>query len=231
VLAPDPGRFVGSTYAALLAGEEREALLATLTAERFSGWVGPHDEGWCVAVPEAPAGHVARRRRRVRDLAELLAAGSAGPVVGILVERDEVLRLWAGTRDGELIDYVSDVSTDAGEEAWTVDDFGNPVPPPEGPAGAHRAGALARALHRPEAADDLAALLTEPLGESTSESERLGSVAALLGWPSWLVAVGSLPRQIPGGPDRRRFMRLRAGRRGLVGVLASRAAGVGRRRG
>lgn len=225
----DHGRFVGATYSAILCGGERDALLGLLADERFTGWVGPPEEGWCAVVPERPLGHVARRRQRARDLAEMLATGPASPVVAVGVERDKVLRLWAGTPDGAVIDYVSDISADSGDD-WTLDPFGNPTPPAEGPSGAERAPALARTLARPEVADELRELLLEDLGESTSESERLGRLAALLGWPAWIVAVDSLPRQIPGGPDRQASVRLRAGRRGVPGVLLARVTRVVRRR-
>ena len=221
-------RPVGPTYAAVLSRQPRAVLLAALAGERFTGWVGPDEDGWCVAVPQAPAGHVARRRRHVDDLARLLAAGSPVPVASVKVEADAVLHLWAGTRDGELLDYTSDVSSQGGE--WSVDPFGNPVPPPEGPSGAERAGVLARALGHPDATDELTDLLLEDLGESTSEAERLERVARLLGWPGWLVSVGSLPRGVPGGPELRAFTRLRAGRGGVPGVLVERLTRVVRRR-
>lgn len=222
------GKFVGQTYAAILAPQPREEILATLSRERFTGWVGPHADGWCIAVPEAPLGHVARGRQRVEDVAQVLAADSETPVVVVLVEADAVLRLWADTREGELLEYVSDVSSP--DDEWTLDPFGNPTPPPDGPSGAERAGALAGALGRPQVADELVELLLEDLGESMSESERLERAAGLLGLPRWLVSVGSLPGDVPGGPGRREFTRLQAGRGGAAGVALERASRVVRRR-
>lgn len=225
---PDTGQFVGRTFAAILTPRPRDEVMATLAEERFTGWVGPHGDGWCAAVPETPLGHVARGRQKIEDLAAVLASRSETPVLQMLVEADAVLRLWAGTRAGELLDYVSDVSSP--DDEWSLDPFDNPVPPPDGPSGAERAADLARALGRPEVADELTELLLDDLGDSRSESERLEQVARLLGLPRWLVSVGSLPRDVPGGPRRQEFTRLRAGRGGLSGVALARASRLVRRR-
>ena len=220
----------GLTYAVLLARLPRAELLEVLTEERFSGWVGPTEDGWTVAVPEVPAGHVAARRRRVPELAELVAGRTGVVVAGAVVLKDEVLRLWAGHGDRQLIDYVSDPSVGAEEAPLELDPFGNPVGVSDGPVGAQDARALARELDRPEVADDLQQVLAERLGESENESERLQSVARLLGWPSWLVAVDSLPRRVPGGPAASAFARLRVGRTGIGGLAAAQAARAVRRK-
>ncbi len=209
---------VGPTYAALLVRAAREDLLRTLARERFSGWVGPAQDGWVVAVPDRPTGHVAARRRRVPDLAALVAADLHARVVTVLVVRDALLRLWAHDGDDAVVDYLSDahVAFPDDDEAYGV-------------RGLEHVRALATLADAPAAADELTELLAEELGESESESERLMTVSRLLGWPVWLVAVDSLPRRPPGGPDADAFARLRAGRTGVGGLLAARAAALVRR--
>ena len=220
----------GLTYAVLLARLPSAELLDVLAEERFSGWVGPAEDGWTVAVPEVPAGHVAARRRRVPDLAAVVAERTGAVVASAVVLKDEVLRLWAGRGDRQLIDYVSDPTVGAEDAPLELDPFGNPVGVSDGPIGAHGARSLAGEVDRPEVAEDLQEVLAERLGESENESERLQSVARLLGWPSWLVAVDSLPRRVPGGPAASAFTRLRVGRTGIGGLAAAQAARAVRRK-
>ncbi|WP_136520573.1 hypothetical protein [Cellulomonas telluris] len=220
IFGPDLDRPEGLTYAVVLTRADRDAVVAVLTTERFSGWVGPAEDGWVVAVPESPLGHVAARRQHVEELGGTLAAAVAGPVVTVVVTRDELLELWAWDGPRVVLEYVSDpAKADPEDETamWS------------GPRGVHQAPALAALSGRPDAAEDVGELLGEELGESEQESERLMAVARLLGWPEWLVAVDSLPRRVPGGPDAGAFVRLRVGRTGPVGVLAARAARVVRR--
>ena len=208
----------GLTYAVLLVRALRADVLALLARERFSGWVGPDEDGWVTAVPERPRGHVAARRRRVGDLAPVVAASLGTAAVAVLVHRDRLLRLWASDGGTPVTDYVSDahLAHPDDDEAYGT----------EGLEGARGLAALAG---HPEAGDELTDLLGEELGESESESERLMAVCRLLGWPTWLVAVDSLPRRVPGGPEADAFTRLRAGRTGPAGLLAARAAAVVRR--
>lgn len=220
IFGTDVDRPEGLTYAALLARADREAVVDVLAAERFSGWVGPVDAGWVVAVPETALGHVAARRQHVEEVAGTLSSALGAPVVVVIVTRDELLQLWAWDGAAVVAEYVSDPSVaDPDDEtaAWS------------GPTGVHQAPALAALAGRPGAADRVGELLGEELGESEHESERLMSLARLLGWPEWLVAVDSLPRRVPGGPDADAFVRLRAGRTGAAGLLAARAARVVRR--
>ncbi|OZB48288.1 MAG: hypothetical protein B7X40_07530 [Cellulomonas sp. 14-74-6] len=220
----------GLTYAVLVTRLAHDELLEILTAERFSGWVGPTEDGWTVAVPESPLGHVASHRRRLPELAEAISDRTDAVVASVVVVKDALLRLWAGRGGGQLVDYVSDPSVGAEDVPLELDPFGNPVGISDGPVGAHGASALARAADRAQAADELQELLAERLGESENESERLQAAARLLGWPSWLVAVDSLPRRVPGGPDASAFTRLRAGRGGIGGIAAAQAARVVRRK-
>ncbi|TGY78004.1 hypothetical protein, partial [Cellulomonas shaoxiangyii] len=219
IFGTDVDRTEGLTYAVVLTRAGRDAVLAALTAERFSGWVGPADE-WVVVVPQTPLGHVAARRQHVEELGRTLSLAVGAPVVVVVVTRDELLQLWAWDGATLVAEYVSDPSVaDPDDEtaAWS------------GPTGAHRAPALAALAGRPDAAEEVGELLGEELGESEQESERLVALARLLGWPDWLVAVDSLPRRVPGGPDADAFQRLRVGRTGAAGVLAARAARVVRR--
>lgn len=220
----------GLTYAVLVTRLAHDELLEILTSERFSGWVAPTEDGWTVAVPESPLGHVASHRRRLPELAEAISDRTDAVVASVVVVKDELLRLWAGRGGAQLVDYVSDPSVGAQDAPLELDPFGNPVGISDGPVGAHGASALARAADRAQAADELQELLAERLGESENESERLQAAARLLGWPSWLVAVDSLPRRVPGGPDASAFTRLRAGRGGIGGIAAAQAARVVRRK-
>lgn len=208
----------GLTYAVLLVRAPRDAVLRVLTRERFSGWVGPVQDGWVTAVPDRPRGHVAAHRRHVDDLVPLIGAELRAAAVAVLVHRDLLLQVWAHDGEKLVTDYVSDahVAYPDDEDAY-------------GTLGAEDVPGLAIVAGRPDAADELTELLTEELGESESESERLMAVCRLLGWPQWLVAVDSLPRRVPGGPDAAAFTRLRAGRTGVSGLLAARVAAVVRR--
>jgi hypothetical protein len=192
-------------------------VLDALRELRFSGWVTEAD-GWHVAVAGSGAGAVATGRRGVVGVAERLA-GLGAPTVAIrvLADRQLLLAVWAG--GAELGRYVSDPSY--GRDDGTLAD----------PLGAAHAPAFAAACGHPEAGDDLAELLAEELDpDSVIESERLAGVLRLLGLPPWLVAVSSLPRDVPTGPPAAGFTRLGAGRPGPAGRLAGRAADVVRRR-
>ena len=97
--------------------------------------------------------------------------------------------------------------------------------------GTEHGAAFAAACGHPDAGDDLADLLAEELDpDSVIESERLGGVLRLLGLPSWLVAVSSLPRDVPTGPRAAELTRLGAGATGFRGRVRGRAAEVVRRR-
>jgi len=171
----------GLTYAVLVTRLAHDELLEILTSERFSGWVAPTEDGWTVAVPESPVGHVASRRRRLPELAEAISDRTDAVVASVVVVKDELLRLWAGRGGAQLVDYVSDPSVGAEDAPLELDPFGNPVGISDGPVGAHGASALARAADRAQAADELQELLSERLGESENESERLqGGAAARL---------------------------------------------------
>jgi hypothetical protein len=212
----------GYTYAAVLVHvDDPTEVLAALREVRFSGWLAPAGEdGWLVAVAASGDGTVAAGRRGVFGVGQWLGERIAEPVLAVRVidDRQLVLASWAGgTETGR---YVSDPS-------WRLDDEGVL----SDPVGAEHAGAFAAACGRPDAADDLADLLAEELdADSVIESERLAGVLRLLGLPHWLVAVASLPHDLPDGPRARDLIRLGAGRPGVTGRLYGRAVDVVRRR-
>ena len=197
------------------------SVVAALRAIRFSGWVAREPaDGWVAVVPRRGAGTVAAGRRGVAGVGEMLA-GLGGPALAVRVLQDRQLLLVAWDGGAEAGRYVSDPSREPGAGDDLLAE----------PYGVRDAPAIAAVCGRPDAGEDLTGLLREELDpESTIESERLGRVARLLGLPTWLVAIPSLPRDIPTGPSRRDWIRLGAGLPGVPGRLAGWAADVVRKR-
>ncbi|MGZ4625801.1 MAG: hypothetical protein ACXV3S_05850 [Kineosporiaceae bacterium] len=194
-------------------------VLARLAGIRFSGWVAPAEQGWVVAVAAEGNGTIAAGRRGVLGVGEQLALdlGATTVSVRIVHDRQLLVAMW-GDAD-ELGRYLSDPSYGLGDDEVLSDPFG-----------VEHADAFAAAVGRPEIAGDLTELLAEELDhDSVSESERLAGVLRLLGLPGWVVAVPSLPRDIPTGPRARDLIRLGAGAQGLQGRLLGRAAHSARR--
>jgi hypothetical protein len=199
----------------------RQDVLAALREVRFSGWLAPPEGGWLVAVAASGDGTVAAGRRGVVGVGEWLADRLAATVLAVRVvaDRQLLLALWAGPE--ELGRYVSDPSYGLDSDDDTLPD----------PLGVEHAAAFAAACGRPDAAEELAELLTEELDpDSVIESERLAGVLRLLGLPGWLVAASSLPRDVPTGPRAADVTRLGAGRPGFPGRVRGRAADLVRRR-
>jgi hypothetical protein len=214
----------GHTYAGLVVrigpAVGRAEVLAALRELRFSGWLGPEESGWLVAVPERGAGTVASGRRGVLELAGDLAGRLGATLVAVRVadDRQLVLSLWQERE--ETGRYVSDPSHGLRDDEVLSD-----------PMGDEHAAAFAVAVGRPEAAEELGELLAEELDpDSVIESERLVRVLRLLGLPEWLVACSSLPRDVPGGPRSGDVTRLGFGVPGLGGRVAGRVAQVARTR-
>ena len=207
----------GYTYAAVLVrGDVDVSLLREI---RLSGWVCPPSSGWLPLVVRD--GTVAAGRRGVVGVAEFLAERLGGTVlaVRVLADRQLLLAVWA--QGEEVGRYLSDPSREPGAEDDTLDH----------PYGEEHAAAFAEALGNPDTADELGELLAESLDtDSMIESERLSRVLRLFSLPTWLVAVASLPKDIPTGPSRRDLTRLGAGRPGLLGLLLGRLVNVVRRR-
>jgi hypothetical protein len=215
----------GLSYAGILVRlaapePQRPQVLDALQQVRFTGWLGPDEQGWVVAVAERGGGTVAAGRRGVLDVAAELAGRLGATLLAVRVagDRQLVLEVWA---DGESAGrYVSDPSYGLSDKTVLSD-----------PLGAERADAFASAVGRPEVADDLAEVLAEELAtDDEIESERLTRVLRLLALPDWLVAASSLPHDVPGGPRSGEFTRLGAGRPGVTGRVAGRAARVVRDR-
>ncbi len=212
----------GYTYAAVAVRvanrpDAGEQVLDTLRGIRFSGWLAPPEDGWAVAVPASGTGTVAAGRRGVVGVGEALAGTAL--VLRVLDDRQLVVVAW---QSGEEVGrYVSDPSAEPGAGADVLPD----------PVGVEHAEAIAAACGRAGAAEELEALLAEPLDpDDEIESERLGRALRLLGLPTWLATVWRVPRAMPYGPRPRDFIRLGAGRLGLLGRGLGRAAAVGRRR-
>jgi hypothetical protein len=222
-VSPEDGP-VGHTYAGLIVrvapAPGRAQVLQALRDLRFTGWLGPEEDGWLVAVAGRGGGTVAAQRRGVLGLAEDLAGRVDATLLAVRVadDRQLVLSLWVGGE--ETGRYVSDPSHGLRDAEVLTD-----------PLGAEHAAAFAAAAGRPGAADELGELLAEELDpDSVIESERLTLVLRLLGLPEWLVASSSLPRDVPGGPPASAFTRLGAGVPGLGGRVVGRAAQLVRTR-
>jgi hypothetical protein len=213
------GAPAGYTYATVVVRAAGADVLTALRDVRFSGWVAQSAAGWVIAVAASGAGTVASGRRGVVGVGEWLGARMAGPVLAIRVVADRQLLLAVWTDRAEVGRYVSDPSY--GRDDDTL---------PEA-LGTEHAAAFAAACGHPDAGDDLAELLAEELEpDSVIESERLSGVLRLLGLPSWLVAVSSLPRDVPTGPRAAELTRLGAGATGLRGRMRGRVAEVVRSR-
>lgn len=229
-LGPDQHDGVhGVSYCGLFANAEHERVLRFLAERRFTGWLGPQEGDWVLAVAERQQGAVAGDGTSLLTLGSELAHTLATVVLAVRVERDRVLRIdgWRGVQHDETEDvavlggYLSDPSADAAEDEDVY---------PE-PQGAHFAADYAQACGVPAAADELHEVLAEELDpESVIESERLDSVLRLLDLPRWLVSADSLPGDVPAGPRRSELTRLGAGREGLGGRVAGTLTGVLRKR-
>lgn len=225
----DPAAMDGYSYSGVFVRAEHGTLLGRLAEQRFTGWLGPQEGEWALAVAEEAAGPVAGSGRTLLTLARALARDLSTIVIVARVERDRVLRLdgWDGTGDDgdeaprELGGYVSDPSVDA-EDADAV------FPEPDG---AHHAEAYAQACEQPGAAEELFEVLAEELDPQTVfESERLDTVLRLLDLPRWLISAQSLPKDVPAGPRHTELVRLGAGRSGPSGLVMGAVTGVLRRR-
>ncbi|MFV0252638.1 MAG: hypothetical protein ACK5H2_04810 [Beutenbergiaceae bacterium] len=223
MFGPAPGRYQHDdesnlSYSGIYVRTERGPMLAALGELRFTGWVGPQEGQWVLAVTGNPLGKVARNKRRFDDVARDLASTLASAAISIEVARERRLLIAAFDAERELPRYDSD-PPEPDDAEITLDDFGNPVMP--GGSTDTDCDGVARELLGLLDVDDpeqhLLELLDEDLGESTNESERLLALLRLLKLPTWLVSSDSLPRDVPGGPGRREVIRLGAGKPGVQG--------------
>ncbi len=210
----------GLSYSGVFVRTDRERVLAELAALRFSGYVGPQEEDWVVAIAGNPLAKVAGGKRRIDDVARDLASTLEVVTLAAEVDRDTRLRLWTFDGDDALPVFDS-APPEADGGGFALDDFGNPVMSDGAFVDVDMIAASMLATFAVDDPDDrLSDTLGEDLGEDTSESERLVAVLRILGLPTWIVSSDSLPRRVPGGPDRSEVTRLGAGRQGVSGVLA-----------
>lgn len=212
----------GLSYSGVYVAAERERVIEALRELRFTGYVGPQEDRWVLSIAGNPLAKVAGSKRRIADLARDLASGLAVVTLAAEVEKDARLRLWAFDGEEPLPEYDSDPPDDDDEPGGIVlDDFGNPV---MGAGACADNEMVAASLLSTFGAEDeegaLTELLEEDLGEDTNESERLTSILRVLGLPTWIVSSDSLPRRVPGGPDKEQVLRLGAGKTGVQGWLA-----------
>jgi hypothetical protein len=220
----EDGEPQGHTYGAVILAESSlptTELRDLLRGIRFSGWIAPARDGWIVILGDPGDGVVADERRGVIEVAGLVASQTETAVLAVRVRHDRQLGIVAWHRGEELGRYSSDPSQEPGADDDVLDE----------PFGADIAETLAAVWDRPDAAEDLTELLEEELDpDSVYESERLRSVLRLLGLPTWIVAAGALPRDIPTGPKAKELTRLRVGATGSSGAILGRALAPIRRR-
>lgn len=210
----------GLSYSGVYVAADRGDVLAALGELRFTGYVGPQEEAWIVAISGNPLGKVARKKRRIEDVARDLAVTLETVTLAAEVADDTRLRLWAHDGVDALPPYDTDPAGD-GPGTLTLDDFGNPVLDGGGFVDHEMlAQSLLATFGAQDEDDALAELLAEDLGEDTSESERLTGILRILGLPTWIVSSDSLPRRVPGGPDKDEVTRLGAGKPGVQGRFA-----------
>ena len=223
----------GHRYAGLVVDVSdtgREALLAALSRARFSGWVGPAEGRWAVAVVDDPEGSVAGSRTGVPGLARRIADGLGTLAVGVEVDDARVLRLTWIRPEGDGA-YDSDPSV--GHEEEDDDDLD------DSPVGVELLDELAAACGRPEVAEDLAELLGERIDrDSTFEPSACAPPCGCSGCrPGWSRPAPCRATSRAGPADARRPGWERAapgppgacrGRRcAACGAAASRARGEG----
>lgn len=224
----DSDQHLGLTYAGVIVrlpgsstpADARAAVLAELSELRFSGWLGPAEPPWAVAVADNPAGSVAGGRTGIGALTAQLAAALGTVALGVQVVGDRTLRLTLASEGNVLGEYESDPTHGRpdDDEAW-----------PE-PTGVEIADPLVHVCQTGDV-ETLTEILAEELEPgSVFESERLTAVARHLGMPDWLVAADSLPRAVPGGPAAGEVTRLGAGTPGPLGWARGTVVGAVRKR-
>ncbi|WP_163540903.1 hypothetical protein [Occultella kanbiaonis] len=228
--ASDPDKLVGESYSGVYVASARDAVGACLVAARFTGFLGPQEDHWVLAVAKNARGTVAAGKRTIDALARDLASDLGAVAIAVEMDRDKRLRLW-GYEGGDAIgrfDSAPEDDEDIDVRGIPLDEFGEPLPEAMlalGGSGSECAAELVRicgaqAPDDPESdpAEDLEELLDEELTESESESDRLRAVLRLLALPTWLIASASLPKRVPGGPSAEQVLHLRTGRTGFAGL-------------
>lgn len=211
----------GVSYSGVYISADRDHVLAGLGDMRFTGYVGPQEGDWLLAVAGNPLGKVAGDRRRIADVAHDLATALEAITLAVEVDSDTRLRIWGFDGVDTLPPYDSQPPDDDDYGGLQLDDFGNPVMTGAFVDNDDVAQALLTTFRVDDDDDELAELLDEDLGEDTSESERLTRILRILGLPTWIVSSDSLPRRVPGGPDKDQVIRLGAGKPGVQGRFAA----------
>ncbi|HWS58473.1 MAG TPA: hypothetical protein VN257_08040, partial [Actinotalea sp.] len=146
------GAPVGLTYAGIAVRlgeppvpdvEPRQTVLDALAEARFSGWLGPAEPPWVIAVADNPEGSVAGGRTDLHNLAARLAAELGTVTLGISVLRDAALRLTLSVDSDVLGQYVSDPTVEMPDDDEIMPD----------PVGVEIAGPLVRACGQGSADD------------------------------------------------------------------------------
>jgi hypothetical protein len=214
----------GETYGAVGVAEadlDFSDAVDVLRGIGFSGWAAPARAGWIVVLGDPGDGVVADKRRGIVEVGAELAQRSAGTVIAVRVRRDRQLAVVAWHAGDEVGRYCSDPSREPGADDDVLDQ----------PVGAEIADSLAELFDRADAAEELTELLDEELDpESVFESERLDTLLRALGLPTWIVAAGALPHDIPTGPRANELTRLRAGASGLSARARDSVVRAARRR-
>ncbi len=214
----------GETYGAVILSASAQTpgdVLQALRGIRFTGWVAPPRDGWIVVLGDPGDGVVADDRRGIIEVGGVLAQRVADPVLAVRVRRDRQLGIVAWRTGDEVGRYCSDPSREPASDDDVLDQ----------PVGAELAESLTEIWDRTDKAEDLTELLDEQLDpDSVYESERLRSALRMLGLPTWIVAAGALPGDIPTGPAAAELTRLRAGATGYAGRTLGPALHAVRRR-
>lgn len=209
----------GFSYSGVYVAASRDHVLAALGELRFTGFVGPQEGDWVLSIAGNPLGKVARKKRRIADVARDLATTLETVTLAVEVDKDSRLRLW-GFDGVDALPVYDSAPPEEDDDEIQIDDFGNPVMTGAFVDNDDVARALLSTFRVEDDDDSLIGLLDEDLGEDTSESERLTGILRILELPTWIVSADSLPRRVPGGPDKDEVTRLGAGKPGVQGRLA-----------
>lgn len=209
----------GLSFSGVYVAASRDHVLASLGELRFTGFVGPQEGDWVLSIAGNPLGKVARGKRRIADVARDLATTLETVTLAAEVDKDARLRLW-GFNGLDALPVYDSAPPEADDGDLQLDDFGNPLLIGAFVDNEDVAQGLLTTFRVEDEEDKLVELLDDDLGEDTSESERLTGILRILELPTWIVSSDSLPKRVPGGPDKDEVTRLGAGKPGVQGRFA-----------